>query len=82
MIRSVLLILLATAFGMSAATQASERSATHSCTGCSSQTTRTRHSGVLKKLLSSRPVSTSSSWNHTHPKWRADRKVTGAACQK
>jgi len=68
MIRSVPLILPATVFGMSAATQASDLSAKYSCTGCSSQTNTTRHSDVLKKLLSSRPVSTASSWNHRTPK--------------
>jgi hypothetical protein len=82
MFRSVLLVLFATSIALSATAQADEHTAKKNCAGCGSPKTAAKHTGVLKKLFSPRPASSSGSWNHTHPKWRADRKVTGAAYQK
>lgn len=41
-----------------------------------SKTTKCRPTGGL---FESRPVSPTSSWSHQHPKWRSDRKASGAA---
>jgi hypothetical protein len=83
MIRSLFVVLVATAIGLTCTAQAAEHTSRRNCGDCgTAKSNTTKNTGTLRKLFSSRPVSTSSSWNHTHPKWRADRKVTGAAYQK